>query len=295
MRRSTRRACAVRYNGAQRQKLPAEQGRAVKQTRENAREHAREKMPTRQDWAALCGAVMRCEVMLEKLSQDAGLSEARRSAAFSARLRKLQHEPAYRWLAVQPPYQEALAAFTRRVAASDVARFELLSAVTYAMEALHAEEVAPAPAATASTRRQAMRHAGELALLVARDSAGFADHETDEALLALLQRYIADNEKLVRAAPATRAELTPQLRFGKDVAHLLWAAFGAAPPSVIRPLLRLAGPAVGDRDAAALVSRMKREARLLTGKAPSRTGRYLLDRIVLAPTSRSRKTVGAAR
>lgn len=276
-------------------KCAGQQGRAVKQTREHAREHAREKTPTPHDWAALCGAVMRCEAVLEKLSQDAGMSEAKRSAAFAARLRKLEHEPAHRWLAAQPPYQEALAAFTRRVAATDAARFELLSAVAYAMEALYAEEAAPAPAASASTRRQAMRHAGELALLVARDNAGFADGEGDEALLALLQRYIADNEKLVRAAPAKSAELTPQLRFGKDVAHLLWAAFGAAPASVIRPLLRLAGPAVSDRDAAALVSRMKREARLLTGKAPSRARRYLLDRIVLAPTSRARKTAGAAR
>lgn len=256
--------------------------------------NTKDKAPSAHDWAALCSAVMRCEVVLEKLAQDASLSEDRRRSAFAARLRKLQHEPAYRWLVAQPAYVEALDAFVRRVGADDAARFELLSAVCYSMETLYANEPEPEPAATAGTRRLAMRHAGELALLIARDGAGFERAENDEALLALLQRYLSDNERLVRAAPAARRELTPQLRFGKDVAHLLWAVFGAAPPSVIRPLMRLAGPAVGDKEAAALVARMKREARLLTGKLPARKRRYLLDRIVIAPT-KSRRLAGAAR
>lgn len=236
---------------------------------------------------------MRCEVVLEKLAQDATLSEEKRRTAFAARLRKLEHEPAYRWLVAQPCYTHALEAFNRRVAADDAARFELLSAVCYSMETLYSSGPEPEPAATASTRRQAIRHANELSILIARDGAGF--DQADEALLALLQRYIAENEKLARIAPVAPRELTPQLRFGKDVAHLLWAVFGAVPPSVIRPLLRLAGPAVSDRDVVALLGRMKREARLLAGKAPARKGRYLLDRIVIAPTQKTRKAAGVAR
>lgn len=250
----------------------------------------RDKAPSAHDWAALCSAVMRCEVVLEKIAQDTTLTEERRRSAFAVRLRKLEHEPAYRWLVAQPAYIQATQAFVRRVAADDAARFELLSAVCYAMETLFSTESSPVPEATASTRRQAIRHASELALLVARDGAGFERSEDDEALLAMLQRFIADNEKLARAAPVAIRELTPQLRFGKDVAHLLYAIFGTAPPSVIRPLLRLAGPAVSDKDVAALVGRMKREARLLTGRAPARKGRYTLDRIVIAPTSK-KKTV----
>ncbi|MGE5523847.1 MAG: hypothetical protein ACM3SS_09025 [Rhodospirillaceae bacterium] len=250
----------------------------------------RDKAPSAHDWAALCSAIMRCEVVLEKIAQDTTLTEERRRSAFAARLRKLEHEPAYRWLVAQPAYIQAMEAFTRRVAADDAARFELLSAVCYSMESLYSAESAPLPEATASTRRQAIRHANELALLVARDGAGFERGEGDEALLATLQRFIADNEKLARIAPVATRELTPQLRFGKDVAHLLYAIFGTSPPSVIRPLLRLAGPAVSDRDVAAVVGRMKREARLLTGRAPVRKGRYTLDRIVIAPTSK-KKTV----
>jgi hypothetical protein len=239
---------------------------------------------------------MRCEVVLERLAQDATLSEEERRKAFAARLRKLEHEPAYRWLVAQPCYTHALEAFNRRVAADDAARFELLSAVCYSMETLYSSDPQPEPAATASTRRQAIRHASELSILIARDGAGFDRSDADEVLLALLQRYIAENEKnLARIAPAAPRELTPQLRFGKDVAHLLWAVFGAAPPSVIRPLLRLAGPAVSDRDVVALLGRMKREARLLAGKAPARKGRYLLDRIVIAPTQKTRKAAGVAR
>jgi hypothetical protein len=257
--------------------------------------HTRDKGPSAHDWAALCSAIMRCEAVLEKLAQDATLSEEKRRTAFAARLRKLEHEPAYRWLAAQSPYTHALEAFTRRVAADDAARFELLSAVCYSMETLYSTEPEPEPAATASTRRQAIRHANELSILIARDDAGFDRAGADEVLLALLQRYIAENEKLVRIAPIAPRELTPQLRFGKDVAHLLWAVFGAVPPSVIRPLLRLAGPAVSDRDVAALLGRMKREARLLSGKAPARKGRYLLDRIIIAPTQKTKKVAGVAR
>jgi hypothetical protein len=231
---------------------------------------------------------MRCEVVLEKIAQDTTLTDERRRSAFAARLRKLEHEPAYRWLVAQPAYTQATDAFTRRVAADDAARFELLSAVCYSMETLYSTEPEPEPEATASTRRQAIRHASELAILVARDGAGFERGEGDEALLTMLQQFIADNEKLARAAPIAPRELNPQLRFGKDVAHLLYAIFGAAPPSVIRPLLRLAGPAVSDKDVAALVGRMKREARLLTGKAPVHKSRYTLDRIVIAPTSKKK-------
>jgi hypothetical protein len=237
---------------------------------------------------------MRCEIVLEKLAQDATLSEEKRRTAFAARLRKLEHEPAYRWLVAQPCYTQALEAFTRRVAADDAARFELLSAVCYSMETLYSSEREPRPVA-AGARRQAIRHANELSILIARDGAGFDEAGADEALLALLQQYIADNEKLLRAAPVAPRELTPQLRFGKDVAHLLWAVFGAVPPSVIRPLLRLAGPAVSDKDVVSLLGRMKREARLLAGKAPARKGRYLLDRIVIAPTQKTRKAAGVAR
>jgi hypothetical protein len=257
--------------------------------------HIRDKGPSAHDWAALCSAIMRCEIVLEKLAQDATLSEEKRRTAFAARLRKLEHEPAYRWLVAQPCYTHALEAFNRRVAADDAARFELLSAVCYSMETLYSSEPEPEPAATASTRRQAIRHANELSILIARDGVGFDRAGADEVLLALLQRYIAENEKLVRIAPIAPRELTPQLRFGKDVAHLLWAVFGAVPPSVIRPLLRLAGPAVSDRDVAALLGRMKREARLLSGKAPARKGRYLLDRIIIAPTQKTKKVAGVAR
>jgi hypothetical protein len=257
--------------------------------------YTRDKGPSAHDWAALCSAIMRCEVVLEKLAQDATLSEEKRRAAFAARLRKLGHEPAYRWLVAQPTYAQALAAFTGRVAADDGARFELLSAVCYAMETFYSSEPEPGPAATASTRRQAIRHANELSLLIARDGVGFESADADEALLSLLQHYIEENERLARVAPAAPREFTPQLRFGKDVAHLLWAVFGAVPPSVIRPLLQLVGPAVGDKDIAALLGRMKREARLLGGKAPARKGRYMLDRIVIAPTQKAKKVASAAR
>lgn len=248
----------------------------------------REKKPAAHDWAALCSAIMRCELVLEKLAHDQTLSDEKRRSGFAARLRKLEHEPAYRWLVAQPAYQQALEAFVRRVAADDAARFELLSAVCYSMETLCASEPEPDAPATASTRRAAIRHASDLMLLIARDGAGFERHASDEALLTLLQRYIADNEKLARVSPQAKRELTPQLRFGKDVAHLLWAVCGAAPPSVVRPLLRLAGPEVSGRDAAALVARMKREARLLTGKAPRRRGRVTFERIAIAPTEKRR-------
>jgi len=257
--------------------------------------NSRDKGPSAHDWAALCGAIMRCEVVLEKLAQDTTLSDEKRRSAFAARLRKLDHEPAYRWLVAQSSYTQSLEAFTRRVAGDDAARFELLSAVCYSMETLYSTEPEPEPAATASTRRQAIRHANELSILIARDGAGFERPDADEVLLALLQRYIAENEKLARVAPAAPRELTPQLRFGKDVAHLLWAVFGVAPPSVIRPLLRLAGPAVSDKDVFALLGRMKREARLLTGQAPPRRGRYMLGRIVIAPTQKTKKVAGATR
>ena len=263
------------------------QGTVVKQTRDKA--------PSVHDWAALCGAIMRCEVVLEKLAHDPALTEEKRRTAFAARLRKLEHEPAYRWLLAQPAYVQALDAFTRRVTPDPAARFELLSAVCYSMETLYSSQAEPGEPATASTRRQAIRHASELSVLIARDGAGFDGSDGDEALLAMLEQFIADNEKLARLAPAARRELTPQLRFGKDVAHLLWAVFGAAPPSVIRPLLRLAGPAVSDKDVSALVARMKREARMLTGTAAPRKSRYTLDRILIAPTQKTKKAVGAAR
>jgi len=277
----------VRYNARTTIDTAFEQGRVVKQSRD--------KGPSAHDWAALCSAIMRCEVVLEKLAQDTTLSDEKRRSAFATRLRKLQHEPAYRWLAAQPAYVQAVEAFARRVAAGDGARFELLSAVCYSMETLYSTELEPGGAATASTRRQAVRHANELSILIARDGAGFDGGEGDEELLSLLQQYIADNERLARAAPVAPRELTPQLRFGKDVAHLLWAVFGAAPPSVIRPLLRLAGSAVSEKDVTALLGRMKREARLLTGKAAPLRGRYLLDRIVIAPTQKAKKTSTAAR
>lgn len=260
----------------------------MKQGREQDRDDA---VPTAEDWAALCSAVMRCELALEKLAGKGGKAgAAKQTRALVARLRKLQHEPACRWLEAHPAYRTAHAAYARRVGRGEADRFELLAALSYAMEALHADEPAAPPQPTAAMRRQAIRHAHELAALVARDGAGCEHLEDDEALLALLQRLIAHNEKAVRVAPTTGREPERQLRFGKDLAHLLIASVGSAPPSVIRPLLKLAGPPVSERVVATLLAQVRREAQQLEGEPLAREAREILDRIAFAPTPRTRKT-----
>lgn len=233
--------------------------------------------------------------MLEKVAAGGRQVAAKAARTLAARLRKLEHEPALRWLAAHPAYTTAYAAYARRVGRTEADRFELLSAITYAMEALHADEPEVTAPATAGIRRQAIRHAHELAILVARDGAGFERAQDDEPFLAFLQRYITDNEKLARAAPVVRRDPERQLRFGRDVAHLLIAAVGSAPPSVVRPLLRLAGPPVSERDVAALLAQVKREAHILEGRRPVRKQRAVLDRIVIAPTARARKSAGAVK
>lgn len=274
----------------------------MKQGRESHKDKAdkdadRDREPSGEDWAALCRAVMRCEVALEKVMAKGGRTPAARSArAIATRLRKLQHEPACRWLLAHPAYRTAAAAYVRRVGDTESDRFELLSAISYAMEILYADEPPASPlVATAAVRRQAIRHAHELAVLVARDGAGFDRPEQDEALLALLQRYIAESEKLARAAPVAKREPERQLRFGKDLAHLLYVAVGTAPPSVVRPLLRLAGPPVSERDVSALLAQVRREAQVLEARRPARRNRNVLDRIVIAATARPRKTAGAVK
>ena len=259
----------------------------MKQGRDKERD---DDLPTADDWAALCSAVMRCELALEKLAGKGGRAAAAKyTKALVSRLRKLQHEPACRWLEAHPAYRTAYAAYARRIGRGEADRFELLAAISYAMEALHADEPAAPPQPTAAMRRQAVRQAHDLAVLVARDGAGCEHVEDDEALLTLLQRLIAHNEKAVGVVPATGREPERQLRYGKDLAHLLIASVGSAPPSVIRPLLKLAGPPVRERVVTTLLAQVRREAQQLEGERPGREGRDVLDCIVLAPTPRTRK------
>ncbi len=242
--------------------------------------------PDREDWIALCGAIMRAEYALERLAHRRGVTEKARGKALEAELKKLELVPAYGWLMRQRAYREAVQAYARHVGGGDGDRFELLSAIVYAMEASYAVEAAPG--ATARARKSAIRYARCLAQLIAAQGASTDSPDDDAALLAQLQRYIAHNE----ARGATRAparSASRQLRFGQDMALLLLAGCGAAPPSVIRPLLRLAGPAVRADKLAALLARVRREVEMLEGGKGPRESQAVLHAIEIVPTRRSRR------
>lgn len=236
----------------------------MKQQRKNARREA---------WAALCTAVMQVEYLLERAGGQG-------SDALHAARRKLESEPAYRWLVSQRAYRDALEAFERRIGRGEAERLELVSAIAYAMDASYPSQP-PRRALSAG-----VRHARALESVLLRHAGG----EDDAKLLALLGGYVERTREQLRASG--RSTGGRQWRFAIDLAHLLLAGCGAAPPSVVRPLLRLAGPAASAERVAALLARARREARSLNGAPAAAVSTPVLERIAIVATG-ARRSAGA--
>lgn len=227
------------------------------------------------------------ELWLEEHAPDGVFPDGKRRAAFAARLRRLERLKAARWLASNPSYQVAEAAFVRELGGADAERFELLAAVAYAMDKFHAEHPDCGTYASPKVRAAAMSVAAELGNLVGVMGARHETPEDDVALMQSLERYISHNRRMLHAKRDGRA---PYLGFGKDVAHLLLLELGRVPAKVVKPLLRLVGYDADDREVAALAASVKREARGLAPRArPGRKRTYVLDRITIAPTRKAKR------